>query len=228
MNKRFGLLAAVVLAATALVGCAAQPTEEDYKKWANENGYVLADPALPAARLSGANANDFTNGASGIQILPTVEGQESLLDYLGRDDVRYIDLRDMQKGYLAGHIAGFESIEYFGLISNVGNTDTLYNCTTVDGVSTFEANYVESDQVLELLFPKDQTYFVMCGGGVRVVPFMQLLASKGYDMSRIYNVGGWSMIKGAKAAGLNYPLSTSAKVSATVTYDFSQMTRVSK
>ena len=37
MKLRLGLLA-VLLAATAMVGCA--PTEEDYKNWASENGYV--------------------------------------------------------------------------------------------------------------------------------------------------------------------------------------------
>ena len=101
MKKSLGLLAVLALTATTLVGCAAQPTEDDYKKWAEDNGYVLnpgengwvENPdyagwaedngyskleALPAARLAGKEANDYSNAASGVQIKPG-EGQVSLL-----------------------------------------------------------------------------------------------------------------------------------------------------
>ena len=107
MKNRFGLIAAL-LAVTALVGCAKAPTEEDYKAWAEENGYVqnpnyeqwagdngyVKNPdyagwaeengyskleALPAARLSGKTG--FTNAESGVQIKPG-EGQASLLSLL--------------------------------------------------------------------------------------------------------------------------------------------------
>ena len=248
MKKRFGLIAAL-LAVTALVGCAKAPTEEDYKKWAEENGYVqnpnyeqwagdngyVKNPdyagwaeengyskleALPAARLAGKT--EFTNADSGVQIKPG-EGQVALLDLLGRPDVRYVDLRDMQRGYLGGHIEGFESIDYFNVIANVNSTTALYNATSSDMKATFTANYEESDTILEMLFPKGETLFLMCQGGARVVPFMRLLESKGYDMTKIYNVGGWGQVA---SSGLEYPVSTSVDITATVTYDFSKLHKV--
>ena len=242
MKKRFGLIAAL-LAVTALVGCAKAPTEEDYKAWAEANGYVqnpnyekwagdngyIKNPdyagwaeengyskleALPAARLSGKTG--YTNAESGVQIKPSVEGQVALLDLLNRPDVRYVDLRDMQRGYLAGHIEGFESIDYFNVIANVNSKTALYNATSGDMTATFTPNYEESDTILEMLFPKGETLFLMCQGGARVVPFMRLLESKGYDMTKIYNVGGWGQVDTTK-----YPVSTSTEISATVAYVFS-------
>ena len=46
------LLASLAIAVVGLVGCKG-PTEEEYKQWATENGYVLADAELPAARAEG-------------------------------------------------------------------------------------------------------------------------------------------------------------------------------
>lgn len=244
MKKSLGLLAVLALTATTLVGCAAQPTEEDYKKWAEDNGYVLnpgqngwvENPdyegwaedngyskleALPAARLAGAAANDYSVASSGIVIAPSA-GQAKLLDYLGRPDVRYVDLRDVSEGYLVGHIEGFESISYNKLVKNTGLfTETKVTDKVTGAVSyTFEANYTQSEAILEMLFPKNETLFVMCQGGARVVPFMWLLASLDYDMSRVYNVGGYNHVTD------EYKVSTTDKVSATVNYDFSKLTPV--
>ena len=52
------------------------------------------------------------------------------------------------------------------------------------------ATYQESDDLLQVLFPKNKTIFLMCQSGGRVAQLMTLLNAKGYDMSKIYNVGG--------------------------------------
>jgi rhodanese-related sulfurtransferase len=60
--------------------------------------------------------------------------------------------------------------------------------------------YEESDDLLEALFPKDKTLFLMCQSGARVVQMMNILKAKGYDMSKIYNVGGMAQFTDSKYA----------------------------
>ena len=72
--------------------------------------------------------------------------------------------------YLSGFVKGFEVVPYpylvnvSGLPKEVGDTykgNTLF--TEKDGKYT--ANYKESMDILEYLFPKDKNIFLMCGGG---------------------------------------------------------------
>lgn len=212
-----------------------EPSEEDYKKWAEENGYTQAQDyedwakengytkleALPTPRLEGKTS--YVNTDSSIQINPSEKGQVPLIDYLKRPDVRYIDLRGVDEGYVIGHIEGFESISYFKIIANINNDgQSLYTATSHNMEATFTANYEESDYILEKLFPKGKTMFIMCQSGGRVVPFMRLLESRGYDMNKIYNVGGWGQVS---RSGYDYPISTS-EIRATVDYDFSMLTPI--
>ena len=239
MKLRLGLLA-VLLAATAMVGCA--PTEDDYKNWATENGYVqnpdyagwatengyVQNPdyagwaeengysklaALPAARLEGKTTYNTVD--SGIQIAPAANsGAKKLSDYLDREDVVYIDLRDASN-YNAGHIEGFEWIPHFDVIMNSKKTkgDQLFYA---DENGKIQPRYAESVQILKTLFPQDKTLFLMCQSGGRVVATMDVLAANGYDMSKVYNVGGYSSC--AKDAA--YPKTSSSYVKVTATYDF--------
>lgn len=114
----------------------------------------------------------------------------NLYEYFGRDDVFYIDLRDFAD-YQKKHLRNFECIPYFAYIFNAeAHTDPskvqLYGGTVDAPVAAYE----ESDELLEVLFPKDKTLFLMCQSGGRVAQCMTLLNAKGYDMSKIYNVGG--------------------------------------
>ncbi len=62
----------------------------------------------------------------------------------------------------------------------------MYGGATDDPVAVYE----ESDKILEKLIPKDKNIFFMCASGGRVAGALQILEKKGYDMDRIYNVGG--------------------------------------
>ena len=62
----------------------------------------------------------------------------------------------------------------------------LYGGTVTEPIATYQ----ESDDLLQVLFPKNKTIFLMCQSGGRVAQLMTLLNAKGYDMSKIYNVGG--------------------------------------
>ena len=254
MKKRFGLIAAL-LAVTALVGCAKAPTEEDYKKWAEENGYVqnpnyeqwagdngyVKNPdyagwaeengyskleALPAARLEGKTT--FNTADSGIQIAPAADsGAKKLVDYLDREDVVYIDLRDASN-YMKGHIEGFEWIPHFDILmaSNGAKGDQLF-WTDTKGTEDkaddeIKPRYEESVALLKAMFPQDKVLFLMCQSGGRVVSTMNILAANGYDMSKVYNVGGWNSAK----SDATYPKTQGSLLAVSATYDFSGLTKL--
>lgn len=146
--------------------------------------------------------------------------QTNLVDYLGRDDVMYIDLRDYSD-YSKKHLRNFECVPYFALIYNTEPSYQLYSGDLSAPVATYE----ESDDLLEEFFPKDKTIFLMCQSGGRVSQLMQILEAKGYDMSKIYNVGGMGQY--TDAAFDDYTVD-SAEVVVDATYSFEGLTPVTE
>ncbi len=200
----------IALASLALVGCAKAKTDEElvaegWVKNPTENGFVFQEE-LPAARdlskkftpSQGAAevncaANSYAAACSGI-------GVANLDKFMNRDDVVYIDIRDY-KDYTQKHFKNFEIIPYFAFIFNAAaNTDTtmvqLFGGSPTEPVAV----YNESVAILNAIFPKDQTLFLMCQSGARVVWMMQILEANGYDMSKIYNVGGMGQFTDSKYA----------------------------
>jgi rhodanese-related sulfurtransferase len=209
-KKMLKKLLIIALASLALVGCAKAKTDEElvaegWVKNPTENGYVFQEE-LPAARdltkkytpSQGAaevncTADSYAAACSGV-------GVANLEKFLNRDDVIYIDLRDY-KDYAPKHFKNFEVVPYFAYIFNAtANTDTtmvqLFGGTPTEPVAV----YNESVAILNALFPKDKTIFLMCQSGGRVVSMMQILAANGYDMSKIYNVGGVGQYTDSKFA----------------------------
>ena len=122
----------------------------------------------------------------------------NLLQYLNRSDVYYIDTRD-HGDYMKKHLRNFEVIPFFGLIYNKdAHTDAslpqLYGGTPQEPVPVYE----ESDEILKALFPKDKTLFIMCQSGGRVGMLMNILKARGWDMSKVYNIGGMAQYTGAE------------------------------
>ena len=137
--------------------------------------------------------------------------EETIDNYLGRNDSVYIDMRMLKDpgnyeaiggdSYLSGFVKGFEVIPYplivnvTGLPEEVGNTysgNTLF--TYVD--DNYIANYEESLEILEFYFPKDKNIFLMCGGGGYAGMMKNMLIKLGWDENKIYNVGGYWNYKG--------------------------------
>jgi len=121
---------------------------------------------------------------------------ENLKSYLGRTDVMYIDVRDYAD-YAKKHLRNFECIPYFALIFNAdANTDPslpqLFGGSVEEPIPVYE----ESDEILEALFPKNKTIFLMCQSGGRVNQLMKLLNARGWDMTKIYNIGGMAQYAG--------------------------------
>ena len=154
---------------------------------------------------------EVTGGERGTLGIDKNINEETLDEYLGREDVVYRDMRMLKDpgnyeaiggdAYLSGFVRGFEVVPYpylvnvTGLPEEVGQTyegETLF--TEKDGKYT--ANYAESLEILEYLFPKDKNIFLMCGGGGYAGMTKNLLVSLGWDKDKIYNVGGFWYYKG--------------------------------
>ena len=132
--------------------------------------------------------------------------EETIDKYLNRKDVVYRDMRmliDPAKyeniggdSYLSGFIKGFEVIPYpflaptINLPTEVGEGYTGDNLFSLENDS-YKPNYKESLEIIESLFPKDKSIFLMCGGGGYASMTKNLLISLGYDQNKIYNVGGY-------------------------------------
>ncbi len=138
--------------------------------------------------------------------------EKNIDEYLNRNDSVYYDMRMLEDPaayesiggdrYLSGFIDGFEVIPYpylasvKGLPEAVGHGysgDTLF---TIADDGSYVANYQESDEILSSLFPKDKNIFLMCGGGGYAGMTKNLLVNKGWDPSKIYNVGGYWFYEG--------------------------------
>ena len=137
--------------------------------------------------------------------------EETIDKYLNRENAVYRDMRMLVDpgnysaiggdAYLSGFVKGFEVVplpylvNVTGLPEAVGDTYTGKTLFTLkDGKYT--ANYEESMEVLEYLFPKDKTIFLMCGGGGYAGMTKTMLVELGWNADKIYNTGGYWYYKG--------------------------------
>ncbi|MBQ8659914.1 MAG: hypothetical protein IJ475_03670 [Bacilli bacterium] len=138
---------------------------------------------------------------------------ESSIDkYLGREDSVYRDMRMLVDpaeyeniggdAYLSGFVKGFEVVPFpylvnvTGLPEAVGATYTGKTLFTLNEDGKYVANYEESMDVLEYLFPKDKNIFLMCGGGGYAGMTKALLVALGWNADKIYNTGGYWYYEG--------------------------------
>lgn len=133
--------------------------------------------------------------------------EKTIDDYLFRSDSVYRDSRMLKDeanyeniggdSYLSGFVKGFEVVPFpylvnvTGLPEEVGNTYNGPTLFTQNEDGTYKANYKESMQILEYLYPKDKNIFIMCGGGGYAGMTKALLVSNGWNQDKIYNVGGY-------------------------------------
>ena len=156
---------------------------------------------------------------------------ESTIDqYLNRSDSVYRDLRMLKDpgyfesiggdSYLSGFVRGFEMVPFPYVVNvtdlpeSVGSTYTGETLFTYDGAN-YNPNYQESMDILEALFPKDKTIFLMCGGGGYSGMMKKLLVALGWDANKIYVVGGHWYYEGENNVEVKRALSDG-----TVMYDF--------
>ena len=153
---------------------------------------------------------EISEGIRGEQFGIDKNINESTIDeYLGRSDSVYRDMRMLKDpgnyeaiggdSYLSGFVEGFEVIplpyltNVTGLPEEVGETYTGETLFTQDESGNYVANYEESMDILETIFPKDKNIFLMCGGGGYAGMTKTMLVALGWDENKIYNVGAyWS------------------------------------
>ena len=153
---------------------------------------------------------EISEGIRGEQFGIDKNINESTIDeYLGRSDSVYRDMRMLKDpgnyeaiggdSCLSGFVQGFEVIplpyltNVSGLPEEVGETYTGETLFTQDESGNYVANYEESMDILETIFPKDKNIFLMCGGGGYAGMTKTMLVALGWDEDKIYNVGAyWS------------------------------------
>lgn len=135
--------------------------------------------ALPAARVEDCNSNDYDSTCSPI-------AEKNLDEYLGREDTAYIDLRSFAE-YSESHVKGFQNLEFFTYI--YGDDGQLF---WKSGDKQYAPRYEGSVAALEAILPKDKNIFFMCLSGGRVKHMMKIMELNGWDMTKVYNVGGIS------------------------------------
>ncbi|MBP3399934.1 MAG: rhodanese-like domain-containing protein [Erysipelotrichaceae bacterium] len=227
MKKLIALLAALLV----LAGCSSAPAQktdeelmaEGWVKNPLENGYVAAPAELPAPvdttktyknaeeKEVACEAGNYSAGCSSINA-------SNLHEYLNRDDVLYIDLRDYAD-FGGKHLRNFEVIPYFAYI--YGDAGQLFSGDVTAPVAAYE----ESVEIMEVLFPKDATIFLMCQSGGRVAKCIQLLEALGWDTSKIYNVGGMGQFTSDELVAVT---SNPAEMKLDATYSFEGLTPVAE
>ena len=153
---------------------------------------------------------EISDGIRGEQFGIDKNINESTIDeYLGRSDSVYRDMRMLKDpgnyeaiggdSYLSGFVEGFEVVplpyltNVTGLPEEVGETYTGETLFTQDESGNYVANYEESMEILEAIFPRDKNIFLMCGGGGYAGMTKTMLVALGWDENKIYNVGAyWS------------------------------------
>ncbi len=109
--------------------------------------------------------------------------------YLNRADARYVDVRNFEDMFKAGHIEGFENVPFFdylehrALVRNDG-----WNYTSKDMINA---------SLLKNIFGKDMDteIFLMCAGGTRAGYVKDALEDIGY--TNVHNIGGFGDYSGS-------------------------------
>lgn len=165
-------------------------------------------------------AQEKSEGLSGVYDIDKNINEKTIDNYLGRPDVAYRDVRMLEdkatwenKGGerdLTGFVKGFEVVPYAYLTEfpqeyidqkKSENVTGLYKGKTLYRLENgkYVANYKESLEILEYIFPKDKTIFLMCGAGGYANFTKQMLGALGWDTNKIYNVGGYWNYDGKNA-----------------------------
>ena len=170
-------------------------------------GYLLFNN-----RLSSLPKPTLAGGERGLLGIDKNINEETIDNYLGRSDSVYRDMRMLKDpgnyeaiggdSYLSGFIKGFEVVPYpyltkvEGLPEAVGESYTGKTLFSKNEDGTYKANYKESMQILEYLFPKNKVIFLVCGGGGYAGMTKNLLVSLGWNKDKIYDIGGYWFYNG--------------------------------
>ena len=174
--------------------------------------FLLLSVFTIASCKSGLPKPELESGIRGQQFGIDKNINEKTIDkYLNRADTVYRDMRMLVDpasyenidgdSYLSGFVKGFEVVPYPYIVNVSGLPEAVGSGYQGDTLYTFEnniytANYEESDDIIEALFPKDKYIFLMCGGGGYAGMMKNFLIAQGWNKDKIYNVGGYWFYEG--------------------------------
>lgn len=181
--------------------------------------------------LASLPAPELSEGQRGELGIDKNVNEATIDQYLNRSDAVYRDMRMLKDpgnyeaiggdSYLSGFVKGFELVSFpyivnvKGLPEAVGETYTGKTLFRQHSDGSYTANYEESEEILEALFPKDKVIFLMCGGGGYSGMMKNLLVEFGWDGDKIYDVGGYWFYEGENNVEVKRE-----KEDGTVVYDF--------
>lgn len=174
--------------------------------------FLLGRFTFPNNGLANLPAPELAEGERGQLGIDKNVNEATIDQYLNRPDAVYRDLRMLKDpgnyeaiggdSYLSGFVKGFELVSFpyivnvSGLPEVVGDTYTGKTLFRQHSDGSYTANYEESMNVLEALFPKDKIIFLMCGGGGYSGMMKNMLVALGWDETKIYDVGGYWFYEG--------------------------------
>jgi|LGVF01.2.fsa_nt_gb rhodanese-related sulfurtransferase len=122
-----------------------------------------------------------------VEILPEdLITMEVLDDYMFRDDVQYVDLRNFSSRFLSGYIDSFEIIPFFDYLD--------YRVFDREDIFEFDADHILDSNELERLFDRDKAIFLYADGCIRSGYLKDVLNHLGYE--RVYVLGGYYEYQG--------------------------------
>lgn len=101
-------------------------------------------------------------------------------EHLGKENVQYVELREVSEMATAGYIDGFEIIPFHSLIIGEG---LLY----LPSNYTFRPEHILNEEAIFALFDREKTIYLSCRTGNRTTFMGQALEYLGYE---VVNVGG--------------------------------------
>lgn len=127
----------------------------------------------------------------------------NLDDYLFLKDTVYFDTRDHMQFLQEGAVAGFVNVPFYNYIVDFNfNENCLYTMTKrvdengntilLGEVGSFTPNFVESEEMIQAIFPMNRSIVFLSTAGVESTYMMNLLIQLGYDCKVLYNAGGFS------------------------------------
>jgi hypothetical protein len=112
---------------------------------------------------------------------------ENLDDYMLRQDVQYVDLRNFDAKFAAGYIDGFEMIPFFDYLDNRAfDRNHTYQ---------FDPDQLLNTDILTTYFKEDKAIFLYADGCIRANYVRDVLLYLGYE--KVFTLGGYFEYDGA-------------------------------
>ncbi|QMS84470.1 rhodanese-like domain-containing protein [Candidatus Xianfuyuplasma coldseepsis] len=110
----------------------------------------------------------------------------NLDDYMFRDDVQYVDLRNFNDPFMSGTIDGFINIPFFDYLD--------FRAFDRNGVFEFDPDQIVNVREIERLFDSDKAIFLYADGCIRSGYVKDVLDYLGYE--RVFVLGGFYEYQG--------------------------------